>query len=256
MTPALRQAIAKVIIEPPGLEPVRGTAFLVAPGLVLTACHVVGIREQRRLHTASIRLVFPSGESLGVVEPKLFDWEADWALLSCKPLPKVRPIPLAILKRSGVEWNTHGFPDAQPVDGLVVRGEVTYHEGRYLGHEVFQLECVEAVAGNGVPVMGLSGAPCLVDGAAVGLLRASLLDGDKNVGATLYACPIQTLLARTGSRLPTPDPYWGLPGLPPRDLPARPFRYRGSSATSAPMRRSRPSCSSGGAATCARSTSG
>jgi hypothetical protein len=74
-------------------------------------------------------------------------------------------------------------------------------------------------------VVGLSGAPCIVDGAVVGMLRSSLLESGRAVAGTLFACPVGPIIDRTGNRLPLADPIRGLPGVPRRDLPQDPFLY-------------------------------
>ncbi len=129
-----------------------------------------------------------------------------------------------------MEWETFGFPDAESVDGMVMKGRVTNRLGTLEGNPAFQLFTDEAAAGQGTKVRGLSGGPVLVGSgsrqAVVGLLRFSLMEEHfQTVAGTLYACPIASVVEKAGKLLPLPDPCVGLPGLPRQPLPAEPFRH-------------------------------
>lgn len=223
MQPDLRAAICRV--EVGGSV---GTGALVAPGVVLTALHVVADRQpQVTPIPGTITLSFPERAVVGTLLPDRWDASADWALIAVDPALTARPIPLADAPGSGLSWETHGFPEAQPVDGMVIGGRISNHAGRYYEIPALQLYSDEAAAAGGMPVRGLSGAPVLVDGALVGVLRASLLKEGKNVAGTLYACPSRLAAQAASDLLPWPDPCAGLPGLPAAAyarLPAQPFR--------------------------------
>jgi WD40 repeat protein len=227
MEEAVRRAIARIDVIDGAQVLSRGTGFLVGPGLVLTALHVVANRnpDPPQFLPGRIVLTFPGATREARLHTSFWDRRADWALLTCDELPGVRPLPLAELQRTGDAWETYGFPDANPRDGMVQRGTVENHLGDLDGVPAFQLFSLQAAAGQGAPVKGLSGGPVLVDGALVGLLRFALMKDGQAVAGTLYACPVAAPLARTGDLLPVPDPCHGLPGLPHRPLPAKPFRY-------------------------------
>jgi len=205
----------------------RGTGCLVADGLVLTALHVVADRTQQSLapYPGEIVLTFPGTSVKAVIHENYWDRLADWTLLRCDPQPDIRPVPLAELHEDGAAWETYGFPDANPRDGMANIGEVSNCLGTLEGNPVFQLFSREAAAGQGAPVKGLSGSPVIVQNAVVGLLRFALMKEGLTVAGTVYACPIASVLEKAGHLLPLPDPCFGLPGLPRLDLPTEPFRY-------------------------------
>lgn len=224
-----RRAIVRLEVAEDGEVSSRGTGFLVAPELLLTALHVPADRTKipPRPHTGELRAWF-----LGESEPRparllleYSDAGDDFALLACTPPPTAKPLPLGILEKSAVVWETHGFPDTTPVDGMGFGGEVRSHFGTYQGARAMQLYSLEAAAGKGAPVHGVSGAPCLVDGVVAGVIRSAILDGKNSIAGTLWACPIASVLERCQAMLRIPDPYWGLPGLPNSALPREPFRY-------------------------------
>ena len=227
MEEVVRRAISRIDVIDGTQVLSRGTGFLVGPGLVLTALHVVANRHQDppQFLPGRIVLTFPGGSREARVHPSFWDRRSDWALLTCDELEGVRPLPMAELQQTGVSWETYGFPDANPRDGMVQRGSVENHLGDLEGVPAFQLFSHQAAAGNGAPVKGLSGGPVLVDGALIGLLRFALMKDGQAVAGTLYACPVAAPLARTGDLFPVPDPCHGLPGLKRRPLPAKPFRY-------------------------------
>ena len=208
----------------------RGTGFLVADGLVLTALHVVADRAQPSLATypGEIVLTFPAGSATATIHEAYWDRLADWVLLRFETPAgcngSLRPLPLAELREDGATWETYGFPDANPRDGMVNIGEVSNCLGTLEGNPVYQLFSREAAAGQGEPVKGLSGGPVIVRDAVVGHLRFALMRDNQTVAGTVYACPIASVLAKTGNLLPLPDPCFGLPGLPRLPLPAAPFR--------------------------------
>ena len=182
MDSILRQAVARIDIVQGGKSGSRGTGFLVAPDLVLTALHVVGDRSAPTLTLlpGTIALTFPTHSTEATVVDGRVDARADWILLRCAvPPPNVRPIPLSDSVEDGAAWETYGFPDANPRDGLAQIGTVTHASGTFEGISAYQLFSDQASSGSGAPVKGASGGPVIVGGAIVGLLRASARCGHR-----------------------------------------------------------------------------
>lgn len=229
MHPEIRAAIARIEIRDGARVLSRGTGFLVTDRLLLTAFHVVGDRTRTPPflyeQQYGLFLCFPDHDLRGRVVEGIWDPAADWALVECAEPLNARPLPLAELGASSATWETFGFPDANPLDGMVCSGSVENAAGEIQGIVAMQLFSKQAAAGNGSPVRGLSGAPVIVEGAVVGVLRYSLMKEGLNVAGTLYSCPVAPIAQRCAAHLPLPDPCWGLPGLPWRDLPALPYRY-------------------------------
>ena len=227
MEPILRRAIARVEVVEAGRTVSRGTGALVSPDSFLTALHVVAdcVSEEPRFHRGEVRLTFPGHVCTVPVTDALWDRAADWILLRCGDPPSgARPMPIAEAAADRSRWETFGFPDDVRNDGIAHTGTVKHH-GEQNGVPVFQLFSEEAAAAGGGLIPGLSGAPVIVDGALVAILRSALLSNDRAVFGTLYGCPISGVLDRAGDRLPIPDPCRGLPGLRRRPLPPAPFNY-------------------------------
>jgi hypothetical protein len=187
----IRNAIARVEVFHREVLRNYGTAFLVTDSLVLTALHVVADRtDPPRFFEGEIHLEFPKQRVSAVVEKQFCDRLADWVVLRCLEPPRIAPLPLRHLHASGVAWESFGFPEANSRDGMVVTGTVENHNAKLEGTLTFQLYSRQAAAGSGMPIKGLSGAPVLVGDAAVGLLRYALLEENKVVAGTVYACPV------------------------------------------------------------------
>lgn len=227
MEKIVRDAIARIDVVQNGTSASRGTGALVSDRLVLTALHVVADRKAMPPAPipGTIRLTFPGGTTEARVLDEFMDAEGDWVLLECLTPPRVRPLPLADLNERDVNFVTYGFPDAQPTDGMVQSGRIENFNGQIFGVDAIQLFSDQAAAGNGAPVKGLSGAPLIVENALAGVIRVSLMQDQRNVAGTLYACPVPRIVDRCGELLPLPDPCRGLPGLTRRPLPATPFRF-------------------------------
>jgi Trypsin len=206
----VHSAIARIEVKRDADVIRRGTACLVGQNLVLTALHLVADRTTvppQFLH-GEIELRFPGHQPVRatVIEGK-WDPLADWVLLACTDLlPKIiRPLTLVTLDRDGVEWSTHGFPDAEP-GGLTVRGTVTDRHGTDSATSipVYQLYCQEAAAGAGLHAKGLSGAPVIVRDAVAGVIRRAPLRDDRNEAGTLFACPASLIAAHCPEYFPAP----------------------------------------------------
>ena len=196
MDEVILNSIARVTI---GGTSIRGTGFLVSKTLVATSLHVVAEANTNPpdLIKGTIHLEFPGHDTDATVVENAWDVSADCVLLRCDvPPPDYRPVPLRALDRPIDEkWDTFGFPDAQPIDGIVMAGEVRNHLANLGKYPVLQLYCLECAAGRGAPVKGLSGAPVILGNVAVGLMRFALLDSDEATRAgTLYACKAEHLI--------------------------------------------------------------
>lgn len=239
-----RVAVAEVQAQGPS-GPVRGTAFLIDAQHALTALHVVADRRREPVQAyAAIRLSFGSGAGGSVTRGAqlvqgCFDARADWALLRLsEPIGAadvvggrpIVPLPLEDLDEadllqaqalsaaaSALRWQSRGFPVTKP-DGLDVAGEVRTTAGEVQGSRAIQLYSLEAAAGGGAPVAGLSGAPVWVEGAVAGLLRWATLDeAGRSIAGALFACPIGVAVQGIGRAA----------GGPKLVLPARACPYPG-----------------------------
>ena len=207
MNRGTREAICRIDVLQDTGSVSRGTGTLVSPDLVLTALHVVADRNASppEPYPGKIQLTFPNFQTEAVIHENLMDPATDWVLLKCQVPPKVEPVSLGRLKQSGVDWETYGFPDANPRDGMIQTGRVEAWDGVLAGVTALQLFSEEAAAGNGAPVKGLSGAPVFVGTWLVGHMRFALMQDGRTVAGTLYACPIGTLEERSPGLLPVMD---------------------------------------------------
>lgn len=194
-----RDAIARIDIVVAGGARVRGTGALIGERLILTALHVVADRHAQppTFRAGPIRVTFPSLTTTARVLDRMWDARADWVLMECTEAPTVDPLPLDTLRpdEHDVPWETWGFPDAYPT-GMRIVGSVLDPKGLYEGVTAIQLYSDQAAAGDGAPVSGLSGAPCIVECAVVGMVRSSLLAQGRNVAGTLFACPVPETVRR------------------------------------------------------------
>jgi TolB-like protein/Flp pilus assembly protein TadD len=126
-------------------------------------------------------------------------------VLTCEANPTLVPVSLGRLKQAGVDWETYGFPDANPRDGMVQTGRVEAWDGVLDGEMALQLFSEEAAAGTGAPVKGLSGAPVFVNQYFVGHMRFALMQDGRTVAGTLYACPITSIEAQGNGLLSVAD---------------------------------------------------
>lgn len=154
MLPSLRNAIARIDVMQQGRSVSRGTGCVVAEGIALTALHVVADRTQPALapHPGEIVLTFPGATVKAAIHADYWDRLADWALLRFDPPAgsngSLRPLPQAELREDGWPWETFGFPDANPRDGMASLGEVSNRLGTLEGAPVFQLYSREGAAGR------------------------------------------------------------------------------------------------------------
>ena len=218
MDPIIRRAIAKIEIIQDGTISSRGTGTLVSDRLVLTALHVVADRKTGTPKPGTIRLTFPTHTTEARLHSDHQDGRADWALLECAEAPSdIRPVPLNAVSTSGRSFETFGFPDTQPKDGMVQRGTVEDHNAALNGVAVVQLFSKQAAAGDGAPVKGASGSPVIIDNALVGVLRFALMDKATQAtrAGTLYACPVTTVVEGAAGLLRVTERRRGQRGVLP-----------------------------------------
>lgn len=194
----------------------RGTAFLVSKDLVLTAMHVVAQDRIAKQPTFAdrITLVFTQSgfETAATILKDRYDGDADWVLLRCANPPAIsRPLKFAWSgQHNTANWQTFGYPAAEPENGMAISGSVRDHHARRGTKPAIQLFSEEAAAGNGMPAAGLSGAPVIVNGKVIGHLRRALVSQAATsetevVGGTLYACPIGMVYVACADLLPRLD---------------------------------------------------
>lgn len=256
MTPKIKEAIGRLQAIRGDGGHVIGTAFAVADRYLLTAFHVVGDRVATV--TKGVPVWYPvlwfdpaGAESARLsvkVAPGAYDAVADWALLETEaPLIGISLLPLGEIsqrevekhhqERQKLEFESWGFPTLGRMSGsgITIAGHVQDRDARYQEAWAYQLYSENAAAAFGDPLNGLSGAPCLIEGAAVGVIRTNLVTQNTTpdgapphiAGGILYACPVATttLQERCAAYLPSLDPVRGLPGLRRQALPIEPFRY-------------------------------
>ena len=214
----------------------RGTAFFVADKIVLTALHVVArIPDKNKrpdFYKEAIELIIAGSRYEAEVIHDAWSVPDDWVLLKCLSSPTVESLPLHELSESPVTFWTYGYPNRQPIDGMTYDGRIVNHRSRLRGVETLQLFSDQIAAEHPTEdtdedyaLSGLSGAPVLVNGSVVGIVRFVLGKNSPQAG-TAYATPIKMVLASDfSSLLPPSDPFWGLPALPPTDPPDEPFRH-------------------------------
>lgn len=213
---SFKDAVALIRFSLPNGNESRGTGFLVTSKHVLTALHVVAERRassKRVGQPQPVTFVEPIPLRFSGVEPiersarvvdGLWDPRQDWALLELDREVDIAPIAIGVIEGDTASWRTYGFPDTKP-DGMMVEGRVRDSRGSIDGAPALQLFSEEAASGGGMPVRGLSGAPCVVHDTAIGILRwvpmANRATGQAHAG-TVFACPLPVVAERCGDRLP------------------------------------------------------
>ncbi|MEZ4265541.1 MAG: AAA family ATPase [Myxococcota bacterium] len=225
MKETLRRAVARIEVKSDNGDVVaRGTGVLVAPDLVLTARHIVADPQSDVLRPmgSQIEVRFPDRRVEATIVEQWHDRRADWVLLRCDGAPGAAPIPLGGALAADDSWETYGFPRAYP-DGRPLDGRVIAPRRALGAADCIVLHSAFAATGNGDPAPGLAGAPVVVGGALVGILRQSALPKGESIDGTLYACPIDRVVAQASSALPALESIAGLPGVPPGPLHDEPF---------------------------------
>jgi hypothetical protein len=202
-----RAAIAKVTCTNPNSI---GAGFFIGRNHFLSALHVVAdVDSDPPLFARSITIELPGGfSSRAMVVEGYWDTAHDWVLLAADDAPNAKPIEPGPLPQKGQKWHSFGFPAANS-EGTGIDGEVTESSVGFRGGTAIQLFCKQAAAGSGMSLHGLSGGPCMIDGKACGILRATpveqIPDGKKElrthtVGGIVFACPAQVVLDAESAR--------------------------------------------------------
>jgi hypothetical protein len=203
----LSQAIARISVrDAEEKELCFGTGFLVsADGLVLTAGHVVLDGEGVPLSN-SIQLRFntvPPFTTAAKIERKRDAGQSDWALLRCctRPPKELAAIGLHQLAPHDFEvrWGTFGYARLYDPVGGFVRGDVRG------ATSVLDLAADELTGKAPSTAEGLSGSPCIVYGAAVGIIRTVLENTREIVAGTIRVVPVATVIAECGAPLVLPS---------------------------------------------------
>jgi len=204
----IKQAIAQVEVFAGGAgQPSsRGTGFLVAPGLLLTAGHVIQVANRSK-----IQLRFEGLAPIEATRHACTDGAlADWAVLECTLPAAGAPAPIRLerllLHPYEVRWESFGWPKLYKQLGGSLRGEIRLAADGEIDSAARELEGQAADAAD-----GLSGAPCVVQGAAIGLVETSLGADGKILAGTLKIVPAQRIVAESQGTLllsdDTPLPY-------------------------------------------------
>jgi hypothetical protein len=213
LDPALTAAIARIDVVGSGNTLLdRATGFLFTKdGHVLTAAHVVHEEATKKPYDAVLQLTF--GTLTGAPHhttaklTKHVSLEYDWAVLACDaPLPACSPLRLDALRTTGypVDWRTFGYPGTGADVGSPYSGTVEVAGSRLI------LFSKQAAANLGGKVSGISGGPCIVNGAVVGVIHTALLDDNKRVvEGRITAIPIE--LIEYGCDLVSIESSVGLP---------------------------------------------
>ncbi len=199
----IKRAIGKVLVPAAGADARLGTAFFVGGKFVVTALHVVAdVRGARPAFHDRLFLEFGTHRTPARIVDEFWDARGDWAVLECTTPPPVSPVARRTTLTVGDGWNSFAYPDIQP-EGKTLKGDIRDPNARFRTTGAIELFCEDAAAGAGARLHGASGAPCLVDGEAVGLLRSTLtetlLDGEgrpqvfTQAGA-VYASPATAII--------------------------------------------------------------
>jgi formylglycine-generating enzyme required for sulfatase activity len=205
-----------------------GTGFVVTDDVLIATCaHVVESAEARPGGT--VRLIFhhSGDEATAIVEPA--GWcdpnAEDIAILRInEPLPEeVRPLMLAASTPAhGHPFETFGFPDTNPDEGLWGKGEIL-GETTLDGVRILQLQSRQVTSGfSGAPLWDQRGER------VVGMVTAiANADQHGRQGETAFATPIEVLMKVWPNLSLAQSVPSGLPRLPYEPetvlIPAGPF---------------------------------
>ena len=181
-----------------------GSGYLVAPGRIGTAEHVVRSWTDGQM----VEVAIGTGPTRRNCRARVLrrDKIHDAAVLEIVDAFDVQPLPVANQLDQKAAWSGYGFPavagQSQAADGLPIDGHVqdpsTTND---LGQASVLLYSDIIAAGNASPLHGFSGSPVVVDGALVGHLTKHIGDVDdrrRAVFGYVYACPISAVLALLG----------------------------------------------------------
>ncbi len=186
-----------------------GTGFLVTRQHVLTALHVVADKSGQPFERIIMRF-FPDaefGDGSPVFETDarfIEEWSSiseDFAVLEClNPLPEqLKPLHLGGACRTEERFSSPGFGIAK-LTGFTAIGTVSSSNDPFEGGVT--VIGLQFDSGSGLPVKGHSGAPVIVNGCVVGLLRTAFLDEQElSSGGIVHAVRIQQVVLACGDLL-------------------------------------------------------
>jgi hypothetical protein len=190
ITPSVAYVLA---IGPDGKPLGSGTAFVVGPGTLVTALHVV-----LKANRLTVQLPGGSPVDAGVVA---IDKDRDVAVLRAPALPVPGPAPMALGTSGAVQLGESvtvlGYPLAEPdhPSVTVTQGIVSAIRS---DPQAVQIDAAVNPGNSGGPVVG-------PDGRVIGIVDASLR-GAQNVNLAVPIDAAKPLLARAGGSAPLPLP--------------------------------------------------
>jgi hypothetical protein len=168
----------------------RGTAWFLRPDLIVTAFHVVGVKNRGWLHQSE-----PHNYRLKPDDQKLLplcaDHEADIALLECAA-PPAGVVTLSLADRLAIRarWEAKGFPKAREGEEFVLSGKITAAAQDDLTDTALQLLVDQT---SDADWEGMSGSAVRVHGLVGGVLTSNLPRTNTIYAASVAA--VQRLLA-------------------------------------------------------------
>jgi tetratricopeptide (TPR) repeat protein len=179
----------------------NGTGYLIAPGRIGTAHHVVKSWAEGEIH----EVLVGSEPQRQVCRARLLktDVSHDAALLGFDETINNLPLPVAHGSVRKAAWDGYGFPQVatkiERPPGLPIDGHVQDPETRTdRDQSAVLLYSPIIAAGNASPLHGFSGSPVTVDGALIGHIIKHIGDPDNPARAAfgyVYACPISAVTA-------------------------------------------------------------
>ena len=203
-------------IDAPGAT---GTGFLVSGNRIVTCHHVV----ERAGPGQTVPVMFSEREPSTAIYNGLSDPEHDVAVLEWQtPLNGIVPLQFAKAAERQCVWEGYGYPGLASGQGLPIDGVVDDLDGRdQRGRRSLVLTAKKLSAGLGSPPHGYSGAPVVVRGHVVGVLKRILEDKDfpRHVAfGTVYAARTEDFL----DRLLLGEPFADTALVPEPAVPAAP----------------------------------
>ena len=178
-----------------------GSGYLVAPGFIGTAAHVV----RKWVEGQSYEVLVGLGPTRQTCKAHLHkrDEVADAAVLAVEGSLAAPPLPVAGPLTSRAAWEGYGFPAlANKTDtpaGLSITGHVQDPDTFNDNNQPAVLLYSDAIAaGQASPLHGFSGSPVVVEGALIGHLVKHIGEIDDRRRAAYgyaYACPISAVTA-------------------------------------------------------------
>jgi tetratricopeptide (TPR) repeat protein len=179
----------------------NGTGYLIAPGRIATAHHVVKSWVEGKHH----EVLVGSEPQRHACRARLLkvDVQHDAALLGFDEIIGNLPLPVADGSARKAAWDGYGFPQVATKNerppGLPIDGHVQDPDTRTDRDQPAVLLYSHIIAaGNASPLHGFSGSPVTVEGALIGHIIKHIGDPDDPARAAfgyVYACPIAAVTA-------------------------------------------------------------